>query len=797
MRLRSILLGCLLLIVVALAAAATLLFVRPSAYRGPVEWILSAALGSPVKIEGSFELDPGPPPRIELSKLSIGPRSPDSPAIGRVGRLELEVVLAKLFLGVLDVRWLGLFDTQLAFVSSGKDTSTDAASSKGFSLPFGLIPVVEGARLENFELRYRAAAAEHETTLQLERGTVAQAEESSERVFEAHGKVNGHSLALSGRVGPIAELFEPSQPYTVSMDGELMGAKLSAAGTFGEPLALRGIDLGLQASAPELADLLRPFHVELPPIGPFTATIRLGGDHDRIRLSNLSLKMGKGALLRATLQGQVQNVQALQGVDLRLAAETSSLSTLSPLVGMDLPKTGGIHIHGHLTDQDGTLGIEELHFKRKSEAAHIQLQGKFGHLRELDEIDLSLEVRAEHLSALATLFDMQLPAVGPVEISGTLAGGPDRVELKPLKAQLGSTRITGQASGSYGKGGPEFVAELRSDDVKLADLGLGLEARDSPADDETVPPTEARLLAWLGNEKELPLGWLDSVDGSLSLAAERISGPNAALHQFRALMKLHEGVMDLAHLEASVGGGQIEGAARVDATTPQPSVTLSARATGIDLSRLGKAAEAQISLQGMLDAAFELESRGRSAKLLASNLNGRAGLALRRAHIDPGGGLILNSKQLRSVLYQGPHWDESPMACFAGRWDIHSGIVTDDPIIYQTTDTVVRVEGSLDLERRQLDLVLIPKSLKSVLFDLTMAVNVSGPFSDVSITTNKTGVAKGVAGAMGGDALVKGARKLLPFVSAGTPDDELCEQIATQLSTQGIAKVRPREYVDE
>ena len=130
MRLRSILLGCLLLIVVALAAAATLLFVRPSAYRGPVERILSAALGSPVKIEGSFELDPGPSPRIQLSKLSIGPRSPDGPPVGRIGRLELEVVLAKLFLGVLDVRWLGLFDTQLAFVSSGKDTSTDAASSK-------------------------------------------------------------------------------------------------------------------------------------------------------------------------------------------------------------------------------------------------------------------------------------------------------------------------------------------------------------------------------------------------------------------------------------------------------------------------------------------------------------------------------------------------------------------------------------------------------------------------------------------------------------------------------------------
>src|SRR5260370_9871183 len=96
-----------------------------------------------------------------------------------------------------------------------------------------------------------------------EEGTNAAAPASPLKIALA-GAFQGRPLRLTGNLGSIAELRNPTKPYPVSLRGGLGGTKLAADGTIEEPLDFAGVDLRLSLEGRKLHDLADVLGVPLP-----------------------------------------------------------------------------------------------------------------------------------------------------------------------------------------------------------------------------------------------------------------------------------------------------------------------------------------------------------------------------------------------------------------------------------------------------------------------------------------------------------------------------------------------------
>ena len=282
----------------------------------------------------------------------------------------------------------------------------------------------------------------------------------------------------------------------------------------------------------------------------------------------------------AKLTGEIGDLLRLRGVDLDAAFRAESLRHLSPLLGQNPPEIGAVAGTAHLTDRDGTLGIEEFGLHGgDQEVLHIEVTGALDDLRSLGGIAVRGDLQAKDLSVIGALFDVHLPAIGPVEISGLVEGSRERAEIREMRARLDKTHFTGEVEGSFASGSrPHLTARLESPSVHLDDIGLAPreegEAQSSPPAAEP-PESEA-----------LPFDRLRALDADVSLHADRLVGRGDFLvEEMDLALKLADGELALGPVTLAFEGGSFTGSARIDARSDPPKLSLDLEGTEMHLGR--------------------------------------------------------------------------------------------------------------------------------------------------------------------------------------------------------------------
>src|SRR5260221_13791700 len=110
------------------------------------------------------------------------------------------------------------------------------------------------------------------------------------------GRFQGRPLRLTGNLGSIAELRNPTKPYPVSLRGSLGETKLAADGTIEEPLDFAGVDLRLSLEGRKLHDLADILGVPFPELPDFRGTSKLTGGNGDWHLDAIALKTGDSDL---------------------------------------------------------------------------------------------------------------------------------------------------------------------------------------------------------------------------------------------------------------------------------------------------------------------------------------------------------------------------------------------------------------------------------------------------------------------------------------------------------------------
>ena len=204
--------------------------------------------------------------------------------------------------------------------------------------------------------------------------------------------------------------------------------------------AVRGVEVGLEATAPSTAALANALGRRLPELGALRASGRLTGGLDRLDLEGVDLRAGPPERpVRVT--GRIDNVLFLGAGRASATFDSNFGALLGWALDRELPALGPVRARAELANIDGGLRIEGLEATAgDTDVLSARVAGILGDARSRDRSGLDIELAARDLTILGTMLDVSIPALGPFSFKGRLEGDLETPRLSG-KARLGQTDI--------------------------------------------------------------------------------------------------------------------------------------------------------------------------------------------------------------------------------------------------------------------------------------------------------------------------------------------------------------------
>jgi hypothetical protein len=704
-------------------------------------WLVSAGLsamaGRDVVVHGAARLRPGFPPRLVMHDVELTASSQGSVLDqARVARLEAAIELWPLLLGDVRIHHLLLRDARLS-VGAGGD---------------GPVAVID-----ELELRSRG----------------------EEGVVEAHaaGRLEHAGFTLDARRGEAVD-----GRSSLSVAGEIAGAKVSGAGSVDASGSLPDLDLQIEAQAEHLAILASALQRELPELGPVSAKAHLKLHDGRLGLSDIDLRVGNRDEAWLELSGSVGDLSGRQHFALRADFGITDVHALGPLVG-DPPDIGSIT--GHLTvhDRSGHPGVEEFEVVGgRAGVLEIDAEGRFDDVHGVDGLDARVDLKVRDLAVLGELFRVSLPALGPAEFSGQVEGKAGEVDTDGVRGRLGKTHFQGSFSAVFHEGArPRLLADLEIPRLHLDDLGIRpTPASSAPPDD--VPRERAADRPPVFSREPFDLAPLRAVDARLTLRTGPVSGAAGPVLASQKLdATLEAGKLSVRSSAIGASGSTLTTELSLDATTSPAALELRGHAEEIRLEGIVEQFRDAAAYSGWVTAKLDLRSAGASPHALAAGLRGELVVSCEGGRIAVESATYLTRDVFRAIRRVGSGPESEALNCFFLRLEFRDGVGTVGPLLLDAEDLVVYGKGQVDLGRETVELVLVPRPRRRSPLSTAATVRVKGPLRDPNVQVDKASLVTSTAGAIVGSvATLSGARQVWSYLHGSEPSP--CDRVLAEAS---------------
>ncbi len=631
-----------LLIVLIVGAVVVLEFKDFNQYKPMIAEEVRKATGRELAISGDVRLDISLTPGIvvegvTLSNAAWGTR----PEMVSVKHLKVQVVLTSLIFGVLEFERI-----ELAAADILLETDSQGRANFDFEPPAGVTeepkrPEAAGTGIEVIaEIRdvvirdsllthiNGVTGASYSTvveTLTLERDGP---DDPINLVYA--GSYNDAPMRANATLGTIAGLLEPVNPWPVDLAIDAGGAAITLSGTIAAPLMGRGVDLTLAVRGDEFGDLSELAGTEVLNLGAYSLSARVTGDAATV----IEFAALKAQLGRSNLSGNVS---------VRLAGEQPAIE--ANLVSDEIDRVVlGVYVNASLRDavaavsvKDGKLEIES--FDAKLAGAAVTVTGSVAGPLAGSGLDLAVSLKGDQTSDLSEFIGTTVPALGAYSVSARVTGDiASTIKLAGLKAQIGASDLTGEASVTRGGADPVIDAKLASSQIDLAALGVAT----NPKLQNTVATVSlvGRTLNLRSLETTLA-GATVTVNGTiadagthaglnLAVAArgdrlgdllEQFGGKVGTLGAYSATGHVTGDaatVINISGLAVQLGGSDISGDAQVTLSGKHPAVDARLASDRIDLAALGVG---HAPLRGTV-AVFSLKDNELLITSIEANLSG-------------------------------------------------------------------------------------------------------------------------------------------------------------------------------
>jgi uncharacterized protein involved in outer membrane biogenesis len=129
------------------------------------------------------------------------------------------------------------------------------------------------------------------------------------------------------------------------------------------------------------------------------------------------------------LEGTLNNVLELKGIDVKVQASGENLAKLKLTDNIQLPKTNAFDIRGHLRGSKESLALNDASGNLSIGDINLSCSGSIGDLIALSGIDLKLNGSGKDLSEIGPIIGRKLPTTDEFSLEGTLTGSAKLLSL--------------------------------------------------------------------------------------------------------------------------------------------------------------------------------------------------------------------------------------------------------------------------------------------------------------------------------------------------------------------------------
>lgn len=397
---------------------------------------------------------------------------------------------------------------------------------------------------------------------------------------------------------------------------------------------------------------------------------------------------------------------------------------------------------------------------------------------------VGLDLEGDNFASLARLVGLASPDTPPFRLQTNLEYTGESATFAIGQGQVGDTDITGTIDVDLAREVPFIRAELSSQTLDFDDLGIVFGLPIGVGDQETSGSAqkEARE-AFDKSDRLIPnavidFSRLDAVDGEVTLIAERVTdsvfdlkGLSLSINIDGRLLKVTEAILNFSQ-------GSAEAFVTLDAT--QSPVVTDVRGSIIDVS--AEALGVSPVLTGTLQGEFQFTGTGDGFLAFAATTTGEVAiwsidaellaLAAEATALDLGEALAL----LSNDGSQAADRTYSPVNCLAANLALDTGLGQFSPVVIDTTDSLIVLDGGLNLRDENLKFDIRSEAKDASWGALVGNITVSGTFrdADVEILGPDTVFQITVAAILGALAPPLAA---LPFIETGSANDAPCARV--------------------
>jgi AsmA family protein len=377
--------------------------------------------------------------------------------------------------------------------------------------------------------------------------------------------------------------------------------------------------------------------------------------------------------------------------------------------------------------------------------AHAQAGATRAHARgtlldplQLRDFNLQLALSGQSLDALYPLLGIAAPPSPPYAFDGRFTrdrqGALTVWHYDGFGGTFGDSDLAGSASFTTGGARPYLRANVVSKRLDFDDLaGFVGKAPQARPGETTNPELAAQAARERADPRVLPdtpynLAKLRAMDADVRWKAQRIDSPKLPLDDMDAHLKLENGLLQLVPLDFGVAGGDIRSNVRMDARESPIRTRAEASVRALDLGRLMPDAKLAKQAIGRISGTVALAGRGNSiAKMLATS-DGDVAIGMGHGRIS---NLVmelagLDIQEALKFMIEGDH--TVPIRCAFGDFSVAGGVMTSRALAFDTTDTIIVGEGTIDLRDETLALKLRPRPKDRSLFVFRSPLLVDGTF---------------------------------------------------------------------
>lgn len=410
---------------------------------------------------------------------------------------------------------------------------------------------------------------------------------------------------------------------------------------------------------------------------------------------------------------------------------------------------------------------------------HARARGTLLDPLRLRDFDLQLALSGADLEDLYPLLGIALPSTPPYDLDGRFTRDGTTWRYDDFTGRVGDSDLAGDASVDTGGPRPYLRASLVSRKLDMDDLagfvgappqtGGGESANAEQKQQAARQAARSRLLP----DTEYELEKLRAMDADVRWKAHRIETRRLPIDDMDAHLLMENGLVRLEPLNFGVAGGDVRSTIRLDARERTIRTRADISARGLNLPKLLPTLELARDAIGKVGGDVKIAGSGNSVARMLGSADGSASIGMGRGQIS---NLLmefagLDIAEALKFMIRGDR--RIPIRCAWGDFAVANGVMRANSLAFDTTDTIIVGEGTINLRDETLDLRLRPRPKDRSLFVFRAPLLVGGTFKDPSFRPDMKRV--GLRGAL---ALVLGniapPAALLATFETGPGEDSGC-----------------------